>query len=421
MASLWQRKLYKTHKVADSTDKLPWKEAKLTRPLDDNLNAQWCVTYYVWSYDKDALVRKRVLLLAPSIEQRLIDAALVIEETNAYLKDGRAYVGTKPEQAKPVLRPAPKVIADELVVSPKLPVQRAVTDYVAYTNKTFNYNTFKSYRNAVMSLWDYLERHQRGQLTLGEFSRVDATQYLKELITVVGVSSRTRNNMAGFLCTFFNHYIELDRSGKLKREGNPFADIGKLPQVKHKHQSYSLRQQQDYRQACADLELNYLLTFCRWMYYTLMRPHEELRRLRVRDLGTYTIYVSGDSAKDNEGEYVDIPLPLEQLIHEQKIRDYPGHYFVFSAAGQPGPDMVGPKYFYRRHVQVLERINLTDSGHDMYSWKHTGAIALWNATKDIELIRNQARHSDIKQTIEYLRDLGIRLANDDKIHKFPVF
>ncbi len=131
--------------------------------------------------------------------------------------------------------------------------------------------------------------------------------------------------------------------------------------------------------------------------------------------------MSGATAKDNEGEFIDIPLPLEQLIQAQQIRDFPGHYYVFSAEGQPGAEMVGPKYFYRRHVQVLQRISLIDSGHDMYSWKHTGAVALWNATKDIELIRIQARHSDIKQTIEYLRDLGIRLANDDKIHKFPVF
>ncbi|RIV19837.1 hypothetical protein DYU11_23205 [Fibrisoma montanum] len=87
-------------------------------------------------------------------------------------------------------------------------------------------------------------------------------------------------------------------------------------------------------------------------------------------------------------------MPLEQLIQQQGVRNYPGHYYVFSAGGTPGPTMVGNKYFYRRHVKVMEKLNLVGPGHDIYSWKHTGAVALWNATKDIELIRAQARHSE---------------------------
>ncbi|WP_461102147.1 hypothetical protein [Spirosoma koreense] len=398
-------------------ENLPWGEPRLYKPKDNDLSKPWSVNYWLWHFDENRLVRKRVMLADPTISERLARAEAVIAEL--WQTAGKAYLGTKPAHLR---RDNYEKTPVEVVVSPSLLVSTAVQMYIDFSRKALAYNTFKSYRTAVLALQRYLERHRRGKTTLGNFEPADAAEFLNELVIVEGLSNRTRNNIKGAATTFFNHFIKLDKSKKLKKSGNPFEDpdIGVLPQVQNKHQSYSLSQQAQYREICQEPELQYLFTFCRWMYYTLMRPHEELRRLRVRDVRIRSIYVTGETAKTNQGEYVEIPLPLEQLIQQAKIRDYPGHYFVFSAAGEPGPEMVGPKFFYRRHVKVMEKMNLLRSGHDMYSWKHTGAIALWTATKDIELVRQQARHKTIKQTIEYLRDLGVRLADDDKIHKFPV-
>ncbi|WP_177236716.1 hypothetical protein [Spirosoma endophyticum] len=407
-------------KLDISEERLPWKEPKLSKPADNDLTKQWCVVYGVWDFSKNKLVRRRVVLVGPTVAERLAHADVVFSELKPLA--GTAYLGEKPiELRKPKVEKIAPV--DQAVVSPSLRVHQAVKLYLEYTKKALAPNSFKSYRSALLALETYLERHRRGSMTLGQFETADAIEFLNELITVVGLSNRTRNNIKGHVGTFFFYFINLDRSKKLKKQGNPFHDneIGKLPQVQNKHQSYSLTQQSEYREVCLATGNEYLLTFCRWMYYTLMRPHEELRRLRVRDVRTKLIYVTGDTAKTNDGDFVDIPLPLELMIQQQKIREYPGHYYVFTASGEPGPEMVGNKFFYRRHVKVIEKMNLAGSGHDMYSWKHTGAIALWTATKDIELVRSQARHSDIKQTIEYLRDLGIRLADDDKIDKFPVF
>lgn len=357
------------------------------------------------------------IITGPTVEQRMAEAKAVIDETHAMLKDGRAYLGELPADFVPAPLPKPVIAPDPKVAT--LTIFAASEAYLAFIKKSHPYNTYKTYRAAVFKLLSFLERHKRRHLGFGEFESEDAAKFLKKLITVDGIGNRTRNNIKGHVTTFFNHYHALDK--KLKKKVNPFEDLGKLPQVANKHQSYSKQQQEQYRKAAIELGHDYLLTFCRFMYYTLMRPHEELRRLQVRDIRIDTIYVSETNAKDNDGEYVDIPRPLEILIKQLNIRNYPGHYYVFTNEGVPGPQILGPKFFYRRHVKVLEKINLKGSGHDMYSWKHTGAIALWNATKDTELIRCQARHSDIKQTIEYLRDLGVRLASDGKIHRFPVF
>ena len=42
-----------------------------------------------------------------------------------------------------------------------------------------------------------------------------------------------------------------------------------------------------------------------------------------------------------------------------------------------------------------------------YAWKHSGVCALYNATKDPYIVMSQARHSDIKTTMIYLRSLGL--------------
>ena len=416
MATHWQKKLDNSVVPQTPDEPLPWKAPHLSKPIDNDLAKQWCVVYGLWSFDQNRMVRKRIVIGGETVADRLATAEQVIRELTPLA--GRAYLGEKPEHLK--RKPARPLLPEEEPVTPSFLINTAVQRYIAYSKKAHAPNTFKSYRTAVLCLESYLARHHRPKTTLGGFEVADAAQFLNELILIEGKSNRTRNNIRGAVGTFFNHFIKLDRSKKLRKLGNLFEDPDiNDAQVQNKHQSYSLPQQAQYRDSCDEPELGYLLTFCRWMYYTLMRPHEELRRLRVRDVRTKLIYVTGESAKTNQGEYVDIPLPLEQLIQAQHIRDYPGHYFVFSAGGQPGPVMVGPKFFYRRHVKVMEKMNLVGSGHDMYSWKHTGAIALWTATKDIELVRQQARHKTIKQTIEYLRDLGIRLADDDKIHKFP--
>ena len=48
-----------------------------------------------------------------------------------------------------------------------------------------------------------------------------------------------------------------------------------------------------------------------------------------------------------------------------------------------------------------------DGGQTLYSWKHTGAIKLYQATKDMKKVQRQCRHWSITETDNYLRDLGL--------------
>lgn len=393
--------------------KYPFKLPRLSKPDDNDLTKQWVVEYGVWSIPKEKIVRKRIVLAAETAAQRLADAQYYIKQVTSLLESGNVIADAGKVEGSITEKPVP-VLVDKPIA--ELLLHEAAIQYLDICKKTVVYNTYKCYKRSVFSLLTYLERNGMPNMRLVEFTQEDAYTYLDELKTVDKLGNRTRNNRMTDLVTVFNHFIDRDKSKTLV--DNPFIKINKLPAPKHKHQSYSRRQQEAYKDACIALGYDQLLLFVRFMYYTFLRPGQELRRLQIRDIRRDMIFVSATNAKTDEADYVDIPAALEKLIQQYKLRDYPDNYYVFSYNDQPGEKLLGPNYLYRRHVKVLEKMNLTDTNHDLYSWKHTGAIALWDATHDIELIRRQCRHTDIGMTIQYLRDLGLRVKND-KIHDFP--
>jgi integrase len=113
-----------------------------------------------------------------------------------------------------------------------------------------------------------------------------------------------------------------------------------------------------------------------------------------------------------------IPGPLNELLNKMKIRDYPANYYVFGSDREPGIKPTHKNQLYRRHRAILEKIGLWGKNIDMYSWKHTGVIALWNATQNMQLLKQQCRHKDLTSTIKYLRDLGL-FTDYEQINQFP--
>ncbi|GAB3767872.1 hypothetical protein GCM10028818_01390 [Spirosoma horti] len=397
---------------ANNSAEYPYKEPFLSKPDDNDLAKQWVVEYGVWSEKHRKIKRKRVVLSGKTVEARLADAKQVIKEVKKLLKEG--HVVDPEEPVKPVVSPVQKVATLNDIA-----ITDAIEQYLVFVKQALSGNSLKTYTTALRLLKRYLIRHKPKKYRLTQFSTVDAQEFLDELITVEKLSNRTRNNTRGSVTTFFKFFIKRDKTKKFK--DNPFEDSSKLPQNNHKHKAFSDRQREAFRKYCEEHGYEQLMLFCQFIYYTFFRPGEEVRRMKIGDIRKTAVFIPAEHAKNDDAEYVEIPQVFERIIKQHKIREFPETHYVFSYDDQPGPDLLGPKYIYRRHVEVLKAIGLEATGHDLYSWKHTGAIALWEATQDIDLIKRQCRHSDIKQTIVYLRDLGIRIDNSDQIHKFPDF
>lgn len=411
MAKKWQRTLRKTLVMPTRRDgKYPYKEPFLSKPDNDDLSKQWVIEYGAWSVKENRIKRKRVVLSAPTVDERLADAKFIIETLTKKLEAGHhldPVEGKKPKES----------VSNESYSD--MPILKAIKQYLDVVKTHLTNNSYSSYRSSLGALEEYLEKNNLQKTTLGSFTRADAIMFLDYIKTVQKNSNRTRNNRKADCITFYNYFIDRDRKKGLT--DNPFLKIAKLPQPRHKHTAYSSAQRKTFLEYCEKHGHDDLLLFCQFIYYTFIRSGDEMRELRVRHIFEDTIQVTAESAKDNETEYVIIPKPLEELIQRYKLRDYQEDYYLFTATGQPGPKKLGKNTMYNRCKRILKKIGITDTRHDLYCWKHTGAIALWDATKNIELIRRQCRHSDIKQTIDYLKDLGKLTDNSGQIHQFPEF
>ncbi|MEM6396979.1 MAG: site-specific integrase [Bacteroidota bacterium] len=144
-----------------------------------------------------------------------------------------------------------------------------------------------------------------------------------------------------------------------------------------------------------------------FIYYTFIRPNE-LRKLKVGDilLDAGEIRVPAEVSKNRKTQYVAIPnVFLDQLSYIKHRK--PGSLIFPGKTGKP----LGKHTMYRRHMKILEELGY-GKGYTLYSWKHTGAVALAKAGISIKQIQIQMRHHSLDQTDSYLRQMGIRDVDD---------
>ncbi len=410
MADKWRRKVAKSH--INTVAKYPYKEPFLSKPDNDDLSKQWVVEYGVWSEREEIIKRKRVVITGTTLALRLSEAKAVITELRKVLRKG---VCVDPLRANPIAGPVKGAI------SIKTLLRQAVEAYLEYKKQTTKKNSYRTYRSNLNVLLNYLtDTPGMRQVTLGNFHPGDAQHFLDQCILTHRLTNRGHNNAKDNAQAVFLHWMKrINVPGARDILTNPFDGITDKVTVSRKHTAFTDEQRTDFRKMCETMQEQNLLLFVQFMFYTFFRPREELRNLRVSDILDDTIRVSGDTAKDNAEEFIELAPPLKVLIEANKLRTYPGQYYVFTRQGIPGPERVGPDFFYQHHCRVLARL-AWQGNYDMYSWKHTGVIALWNITQNIRLVQQHCRHSTAAQTEEYLRDLGIVVRNT-QIQDFPEF
>jgi hypothetical protein len=228
--------------------------------------------------------------------------------------------------------------------------------------------------------------------------------------------NKTYNNYLNLISSVFNFFIRLELLQK-----NPCRSLSrKRVEPSERHYPYTDEQRKKIKEKILEMGDHQLLLFISFIYYTFTRNGKELRMLRVRDIKEKTIFIPSDRSKNDKGEHIPIPQGLEQLIQRYKLRSYPPDYYVFTLKNEPGETPTGVNYFYKRHKAILTKLKMTDQHYTVYSYKHTGAINLYNATLDIELVRRHCRHHHAAQTATYLRKLGV-LRDYDNLDKFPDF
>lgn len=220
---------------------------------------------------------------------------------------------------------------------------------------------------------------------------------------------RYRNNMLGYLKSFYTFFIDRELVDR-----NPFGKLKSVPvDESEDHKLFTAEQASALQEDMLSSKDEQLWLFCQFAYFLFVRPGQELRLLKVGDNLDKQVRISSGNGKNRRTGYVDIPKVLEQSIQHYNLRDYPRHHYVFTADQKPGPQAVGINYFYKRHVRYMKSHGLFGHDYDLYSWKPTGAITLYQHTKDLLRVQRHCRHSSPDQTFTYLRKHGLVFAGQN--------
>lgn len=373
--------------------KYPYVEARL-QDSSENLAKRWFVVYKITDATLGELVKKRVEVVGNSVEERMLNAENIIKMVNAILKDGG------------VVNPLP-VARPEGPLTVKVGCEKFMADCMNTTSP----NTVRTYKTHLKCFRELLDADEK----LMKEVRFEEIQEVMDRLSAKKVSNKYRNSMLVTVKTCFSFFVT-----RKKLKENPVIGMKMLPVTRQGFRAYTPEQASMISKYLEETGQHQLLFFVKCIYFLLARPHEEIRFLRVKNLLPETVEFRAEHTKSNQTAYVEIPPPLEHLFSVHKVRFSPSEYYIFSDNQRPGPRLLGPKYLYKRYVKAMKVLGLYGMGYDLYSWKHTGAIAYWRATRDIEGLMKQCRHADIAQTVGYLADLG-QIVTQTKINQFPDF
>ena len=152
-------------------------------------------------------------------------------------------------------------------------------------------------------------------------------------------------------------------------------------------------------------EFNVSLYLCCLMTYTmLLRPHREVRCLSFRDFNNdFTqVSLSGSKVKSKRNRVVPVP----GVVRDELTRRFTGNRNanVFTLKEED----YNRDYFktlwsrYKRQSHLLER------DQTLYSFRHTGAINVFEKTGSLLKLQQVMGHSDMKVSLTYLRGLEVK-------------
>ena len=393
----------KKHLLADKINVIlvstpyPYELPTLRRNKAADTSSPWYVEYKVWSETSEKLKRKRVVLNQATKKARLLESEIIIDEILELLKSGA------------IVDPLPKKVS-AIQVNDQTSLKQAITNYLALKKDNTADITWRQYRTHLQrKLWKYAEQQGFLDTPLEKITIAKANLFMDSL---TDLGNRTKNNVRDNCGLLFSFYMK--RSDTLKT--NPFLEVQTLTTESKKYKAYLQLEADAVIKELERVGDDQLDFFIKTIYYTATRPNSETRFLQVKHITDETLFVPSNLAKNSKGQHIQLVEPLAQVIKERGIRNYPPDYYIFGIDGIPAAKPVGIKFFYRKYVKILKSISLSD--HDLYGWKHTGVIRLWQEYQDIELIRRHCRHGNVIMTTTYLRDLGL-FTDYSKLKKFP--
>jgi len=351
-------------------------------PAELRENKRWEIIYYIRCPYENKLQRKAVRVKPiKSITERRKMGKRMAMEINKKLESGwnPLYSSAEAKSFKPF------VYACELFLSRiRIQVKR----------NELRIDTLRSYTSITNNFLGYLKDIGKEEIFCINYTPDLILGFLDMIYYDRENSARTRNNYLNFLNTLSKWLIDNSFISE-----NPTLKISVIKESAKK------------RIVITDLHLKQIFnhlkqtnpeyfTICLCCYYCLIR-RTEMTKLKVKDvvLQNGIIYIEKDSSKNKKSQPVTIPDSMMPIMANH-LRSATQNDYLFSKNLRPGNKQLKPKKISDLWDKVRLELKLPNE-YQWYSLKDTGITNLLIAGVPIIAVRDQARHSDIKQTDAY--------------------
>ena len=142
---------------------------------------------------------------------------------------------------------------------------------------------------------------------------------------------------------------------------------------------------------------------CLLTYGCLLRPHQELRLLSWDDIDLERGIISLSGKRNKSGKNRIVPIPTYVRDALQKENKGEGINLLSQSIKPFNRDYLSVLWGrYKKQTTVL-RVGVT-----LYSFRHTGAIKVFEKTGSLLKLQQVMGHSDMKVSLTYLRGLEVK-------------
>lgn len=153
---------------------------------------------------------------------------------------------------------------------------------------------------------------------------------------------------------------------------------------------------------------------CLMTYGCLLRPHHEIRLLKLRHIvkDFSQIQLSGSENKSKRVRTVHIPEYIQTVLRLRLRNVSDPEANIFTLAIEPYSVGYFNLMWGKEKIKMFSK-KLLETNQTIYSFRHTAVINVYQKTKDLHIIQQLLQHSNMIVTLNYLRGLGEM--NDDKL------
>ena len=222
------------------------------------------------------------------------------------------------------------------------------------------------------------------------------------VLNAISKSQRVQHNYKLHYSALFTNI-----SNKYKAE-NPFKDIRYQKQPERLHKPIKIIEDvlNEARGVSQELHLCCLLA-----YGCLLRPHREIRLLTWRDISEdfSQISLAGNQNKGKRNRIVPVGEYIKPYLKAFKSPLSTNEDNVFTGKKEP----YNPDYFKTLWTRYKKKSKLIEKDQTLYSFRHTGAIQVYEKTGSLTKLQQVMGHSSLQVSLTYLRGLEVKQLDAD--------